>query len=140
MKFYILCILAVAFSFSCSKRSGIKTKCESPCESNRACTEEFRSIVVEISGQSGSAIELDSIAVVRKSDNKTIVIDQQAIIPKIGRYILFSDSHINETSRCGEDFEFRGYKDKQPVVSRIFNIAHNCCHISLASGDTKIVI
>ncbi|GAB3418573.1 hypothetical protein GCM10027516_13310 [Niabella aquatica] len=104
------------------------------------CTYVFLSIGVEVSDRLGNDVELDSFAVVRKSDNKAIEISQQAIIPKPGRYVLFSDSYINETSRCGEDFEFKGYKNKRLIVSRMFNIAHNCCHIYLVSGDTKIIV
>jgi hypothetical protein len=139
MKQYLLGILAIILSFSCSKRSGVRTECELPCEKNLMCTYEFRSIVVEVSDRSGNDVALDSVAVVRKMDNKAIVINQQTTIPRAGRYVLFSDSNMNETSKCGEDFEFRGYKNKQLIASSTFNIAHNCCHIYLVSGNTKIV-
>lgn len=140
MKRYLFGILVIILSFSCSKRSGVRTECELPCEKNLMCTYEFRSIVVEVSDRSGNDVELDSFAVVRKIDDKAIAVNQQPIIPKAGRYVLFSDSNMNETSKCGEDFEFRGYKDKQLIASSMFNIAHNCCHIYLVSGNTKIVI
>ncbi|MGC4232669.1 MAG: hypothetical protein QM594_06775 [Niabella sp.] len=140
MKLYLFGILAIILSFSCSKRSAVRTECELPCEKNLMCTYEFRSIAVEVSDRSGNDVELDSFAVVRKIDHKAIVVNQQPIIPKAGRYVLFSDLNMNETSKCGEDFEFRGYKDEQLIASRTFNIAHNCCHIYLVSGNTKIVV
>jgi len=136
----ITIVVVIVGLFSCSRRSAVGTECELPCEKNLMCTYEFRSIVVEVSDQSGKNIALDSFAVVRKSDNKTIAIDQRGIIPQDGRYVLFSDQYMSETTRCGEDFEFKGYKDKQLIANRTFNIAHNCCHIYLASGDTKIVV
>lgn len=140
MKLYLLGVVIIMLSFSCTKRNSVKTECELPCEKNLMCTYEFRSIVVEVSDRPGNDVELDSFAVVRKIDNKVIVINQQTIIPKTGRYVLFSDSYMNETSKCGEDFEFKGYKNDKLIAAREFKIAHNCCHIYLVSGDTKIVV
>ncbi len=140
MKFYIFLLLVFALSFSCSRRTGVRDACELPCGKSLMCTYEFRSIAVEISDRSGNGIVLDSFAVVRKSDNKAIVINQQAMIPQAGRYVLFSDSYLNETSRCGEDFEFRAYKANEQIANRTFTIAHNCCHIFLVEGDTRIIV
>lgn len=140
MRFSTIVVLIIISSFSCSKRNPVRTKCELPCEKNLMCTYEFRSIGVEVSDLSGNGVKLDDFAIVRKSDNKVITVDQQPMIHQEGRYMLFSDSYMKETSRCGEDFEFKGYKNKQMIVSRTFNIAHNCCHIYLVSGDTKIIV
>lgn len=140
MRILTIAALIIAGLFSCSRRSAVGTECELPCEKHLKCTYEFRSIVVAVSDQSGNGVALDNFVVVRKRDNKTVVVNQQVTTPRDGRYVLFSDSNMDETTRCGEDFDFKGYKSNQLIASRTFNIAHNCCHIHLVSGNTKIVV
>lgn len=138
----IFCIGLVVLA--CNKRAGVNDDCESDCNPNRACTEEFRSLFVQVVNKANNAVQLDSFVFVRLRDNQTIAgsnkPDMIGTTGEVGRYLLFSDSKMNETSRCGEDFEFRGYLNKQSVANSVYKIAHDCCHINLIAGDTKIII
>ncbi|WP_114788909.1 hypothetical protein U0035_04810 [Niabella yanshanensis] len=130
---------------ACNKNSRVNDDCESGCKPNRVCTEEFRSLIVQVIDGSHAEVALDSFVVVRLRDSQLIINNDEAatqtgITGGTGRYLIFSDSKINETSRCGEDFEFRGYINKQSIANRVYTIAHDCCHINLISGDTKIII
>ncbi len=129
---------------ACNKSSRVNNDCESGCKPNRVCTEEFRSLFVQVVNKSNNAVRLDSFAFVRLRDNQTIANsskpDMTGMTGEVGRYLLLSDSKMNETSKCGEDFEFRGYLGQEAVANSVFKISHDCCHINLISGDTKIVI
>lgn len=100
---------------------------------------------MQVINRSHAGVELDSFKVIRVSDQK-IILDNSKWQPSPGvsympgAYLVYSDAYRDETSVCGEDFVFKGYLDNQAVANGVFKIAHDCCHINLISGDTKIVI
>ncbi|MCH5685840.1 hypothetical protein LWM68_17255 [Niabella sp. W65] len=143
LNIFILCIGLVVLA--CNKKAGVGDDCESGCKPNRVCTEEFRSLMVQVVNSSHAGVELDSFKVVRVRDNKMIVDNVQWQQPagvsyQPGVYLVYSDAYMDKTSVCGEDFEFRGYLKDKVVANKTYTIAHDCCHINLVSGDIKIVI
>ncbi|MCH5721418.1 hypothetical protein [Niabella hibiscisoli] len=146
MRTSILVILVSGLMvLACNKNARVGDDCESDCKFNQVCTEEFRSLMVQVVDQSNAGVELDSFKIVRTKDNKVILDNVQWQQPagvsyKPGVYLLYSDGYMKETSRCGEDFHFKGYLNNKTVADKIFRISHDCCHINLVSGDTKIVI
>ncbi len=130
---------------ACNKNSRVEDDCESGCKPNRVCTEEFRSLMVQVVDRAGAGVELDSFKVIRARDQK-VILDNSKWQPSPGVsympgvYLMYSDAYIGETSVCGDDFVFKGYLDNKAVADRVFKIVHDCCHISRVSGDTKIVI
>jgi hypothetical protein len=146
MRFSIVSILFIGLVIlACNKNSRVNDDCESGCKPNRVCTEEFRSLMVQVINRSHAGVELDSFKVIRVSDQK-IILDNSKWQPSPGvsympgTYLVYSDAYRDETSVCGEDFVFKGYLDNQAVANGVFKIADDCCHINLISGDTKIVI
>ncbi|GAB3418568.1 hypothetical protein [Niabella aquatica] len=139
---YVAVALMSVIVLSCEKGKGVKDDCEQPCQPQRACTEEFRSILVEVLNPSGADIVLDSFVVVNKQNNQLVIDDKKVYNVLFGRvsYLLFSDSEMDKTTQCAVAFEFKGYKNQQLIADRDYEIAHNCCHIYLVSGDTKIII
>lgn len=129
---------------ACNKNSRVEDDCESGCKPSRVCTEEFRSLMVQVVDRAGTPVTLDSFVVV-SFPNRELIINNPARTLLPGRewngiHLLFADRYKDKTSTCGEQFEFEGYMGKQLVVSRTYIIAHDCCHVNLKSGDTKIVI
>ena len=114
--------------------------CGTRCNENIACTEVFISIVVQVENALGVGVNLNNVSVQRKSDGEIILKNKKADLAKDGKYVLFTDSEIDETSQCGEEFLFKGYKDGKLVVNETFEVAHNCCHVFLKSGNTTIVV
>lgn len=146
MKLSIISTLFISLIIlACNKNSRVSDDCESKCKPNRVCTEEFRSLMVQVINPSHAGVELDSFKVVRLKDKKVILDNlkwQQhpGVSYKPGVYLIFSDGYMNETSVCGEDFKFEGYLKDKVVGEGLFKITHDCCHINLVSGNTKIVI
>lgn len=130
----------ILFFLACSKNSGVDRDCERPCNDRVFCTDVVVTIDVKVENESGSAINLEAFEVVRQSDKKVIHKSTPSFAPQIGTYQLFSDSFKDETTRCGENFEFKGFLGGKQIVSRVYKIGHDCCHIYLIAGDTRIVI
>lgn len=130
---------------ACNKNSRVDDDCGSGCKPNRVCTEEFRSLMVQVVDRAGAGVDLDSFKVIRVRDQKVILDNHKwqpspgvSYIP--GVYLMYSDAYMEATSVCGEDFVFKGYLDNEAVANGVFKIAHDCCHINRVSGETKIVI
>lgn len=144
MKFFFTVFSLLSLTFlACDKRPGVGDRCGKKCFIQLACSKEFRMLSVQVVDRQGAATELDSFVVVSKRDSKIIITNKPDRMWDTGstnRYLLFSDSEKSETSRCGNQFEFRGYVKNKLVASNDYTIAHDCCHINLVSGDTKIVI
>ena len=142
-------IVVILFSglmvLACNKNARIGDDCESDCKPNRVCTNDYRSMTVQVVNNSNEGVELDSFKVVRLKDKKVILDNFKSQQHpggsyKPGVYLLFSDSYVSETSICGEDFKFEGYLKDKVVGDGLFKIAHDCCHFNLISGNKKIVI
>lgn len=146
MRFSIISILFIGLMIgACNKNSRVGDDCGAGCRPNRVCTNDFRSLIVQVVDRSGTGIELDSFKVIRKRDEKVILDNlkwqQPAGVSYMpGFYLVCSDSYMKETSVCGDDFVFKGYLDNKTVANRTYKIAHDCCHIRLVSGNVKIVI
>lgn len=146
MRFSIVSTLFIGLVIlACNKNSRVNDDCESGCKPSRVCTEEFRSLMVQVVDRANGGVELDSFKVIRARDQK-LILDNSKWQPQAGVsytpgvYLVYSDAYMEETSVCGEDFVFKGYMDNKAVANGVFRISHDCCHINRVSGDTKIVI
>lgn len=113
------------------------------CLDNRACTEEYRILNVEITNAAGEPYILDDYYTTKLEDGikfnlRTDSRDSLASIT--GEYPVSEDEHFQFTDRCGKEFKFTGIKNGVEVVSRTFLIAHDCCHVEVREGDVKIVV
>ena len=57
-----------------------------------------------------------------------------------GTYIVLTDSEINEVSKDGSSFIFRGFIGGIEIVNEAYQIGHDCCHIKLLAGNTGITL
>jgi hypothetical protein len=108
----------------------------------KACTEEFRAIVVTIKNPDDSIAEIDSFFVVRMSDSDTIITHNDTIYqdPFLNGIIIFTDNELDLTTTSGLDFRFTAYKNSEMVVDELYEIRHDECHVELVSGEEIIVL
>lgn len=123
----VLSIFAI-LSNSCTK--------ENECNSNKACTEEFAIIDVDIIGITNGMIAIiDSSKTFKESNGELIYSGLSSIYE---RATILNDNHISEIAKKGETFIFEAYKDGQKVISEEYVIKHDCCHVIKVSGKERI--
>ncbi len=132
-----LFVASLLISSSCNKDN------EGDCPGDIVCTQDFRSIHVQI--MNGSApYQLDNYITKRHSDS--MVIDIRSVIGSYadsmyranGNYPILTDAQMQLTSRHGTGFTFIGYLNNREVIRENFVIAHDCCHISKVSGRDQV--
>lgn len=102
----------------------------SACESNRYCTEEFRTITIEVNGA-----VLDDFYTVRLRTGDTIRRDS----PISGKYYeVLDDLWTDKIKQEGEYFLFEGKVGDSVLVREQFKIGHDECHIRLIEGRTRV--
>lgn len=138
MKLNYLQILLVLFSvsfFSCEDESLDSDS----CDDNLICTEEFRTISLEITNQEGDPIVLDDFYTFLDSRKKFEYTLNDAH-KQNGLYPVLTDAEMDEIEREGTTLIFVGEKDGMNIVEHQMVIGHDCCHVTLIEGDDKIII
>jgi hypothetical protein len=129
-----LIILMPFFLFECDDDTVMN------CES-AICTEEYRSIVVSLKHESnGAAFQLTDYSVIRVSDNRNITIADNDLTDNHGYYLIANDSGLNIFKNKNIEVEFRGYLNNSLVIKQRLIITADCCHVSLAGGNTDLFI
>lgn len=108
------------------------------CGPDRACTMEYRSITIEVRDSTFAPFLLDSTFTVKASTGEEI--RPQGISIDSAYYTVLTDSQMELTTRMGESFTFKGYRNGVLKVSEPFLIRHDCCHIDLVAGNTYIIV
>ena len=135
-------ILALFFaslliSSSCNKDS------EGDCPADIMCTQDFRSVHVQLMNGSGP-YQLDSYITKRHSDSMVIDLHstlsayEDSLYRANGSYPILTDGQMQLTSRQGTGFTFIGYVNNHEVIRENYVIGHDCCHISRISGRGSI--
>ena len=136
LSFIVIFFLAVSCDFSGESD-------EEACE-NTACTLIFISLNVEVVNSADAPLALDSYTVtdvqsgrdVTPNFSNTPFEDMQAS----GNYTFFNDSWADEYRNESTVLRFSGLLDGMEVVTAEFEVMADCCHVSLVSGDTKIIV
>jgi len=97
-----------------------------------ACTEEFRTITVTITGGT-----LDDFYTIRKSTEETIRYSKEDGLTE-NYYPILDDSYQSKFVNSRETFTFIGVINEVVVVEENYVIAADFCHINLVSGKTEI--
>ncbi|MBA2745391.1 MAG: hypothetical protein H0U44_04120 [Flavisolibacter sp.] len=124
--FLLLTILFMAFLSSCTK-----------CDPDFVCTQEFRSIIVNLQNAEGHPVVLDEAYTQRAGSTQNIVFSQPM---NDGSYVVLDDSYHSSLVNSEADFHFIGKKNNQVVVNQIFRIAADQCHINKKTGPETIVV
>ncbi len=139
MKFKSLPILFmfVSFSFlSCEDENANDDDCNL---GSRLCTEEFRTISLEITNPEGDPVVLDYFYTFYDSRKKfEYTLDD--VQKGEGIYPVITDADMDELDREGSILIFVGEKDGRNIVEHQMVIGHDCCHVQLIEGDDEIEI
>ncbi len=129
----------ILFSFACSKDED-----KEDCSTLTVCTNEFRSIVVSVKNSSGESVRLDRYKVILGRGNKDIAPELTNFdgenFGANGAYVIFNDSYRLEFQNSTTNLKFIGIIDSQEIITTEFVVGADCCHVSLVSGDTYIVL
>lgn len=111
-------------------------------ECNGICSEEYRTIVVEIKDSEGEPVILDEYKVVELSRGRDLTIRQDDAVSMRGRgfYPLFSDLYAQEYRLREIQIKFTGYIEGEEVVREVYQVGADCCHVYYVSGDLEPVI
>lgn len=112
-----------------------------PCECRKGpCTMEFRTIMMTLQDKNEQPYLLDDYQTRRLSTGAIVSTRAQydtwsdSMFRAEGRYPVLDDGFTNRLDRCGEEFEFTGYKNSTVVFSRKFKIRSDCCHVDVMAG------
>ncbi|MCE7038802.1 hypothetical protein [Dyadobacter sp. CY312] len=139
MKNIILFIFLTGIFTTCTKED--VAPCA--CVDNRACTEEYRILNIEITNAAGQPYILDSYYTTKVEDNLkfNLQTDSRDSLASItGEYPVAEDQLFQFTDRCGKEFKFTGIKNGVEVISQTYTVAHDCCHVVINEGEVKIVV
>lgn len=107
--------------------------------STRICTEEFRTISLEVTNQEGDPLVLDEFYTFLDSRKKfEFELNDGHILT--GIYPVITDAEIEELERKGTTLIFVGERNGKNLVEHQMVIGHDCCHVQLIEGENKIEI
>ncbi|MEL6537820.1 MAG: hypothetical protein AAFQ98_20535 [Bacteroidota bacterium] len=104
----------------------------SACDLGTACTLEFRSVIIELTGG-----EPDDFYTLRSSNGDTLRFPNET-----GNtfYTVINDSWQEELKGSEEEFVFEAVIDGAVVVSETFVIEADVCHINKVSGPQSAAL
>jgi len=109
-----------------------------------ACTENFVTLIVSIKDASGASVALDRFVVLDEdsSENITLALSNNGleVARQNGEYPLYDDSFVSENQNTERTLVFSGFINDEKVVEAVFIIATDCCHVSIDSGNTDIIV
>ena len=129
---YRIALLMLALSFSSCELLEKLLNGENDSDDPRICTEEFRTVGLEIIGG-----ELDDFFTIRQSTMDTIQVD----FPVLDSfYPVLDDSFQEELEGQVDEFEFVGFQEGEEVVREVFTIKADECHIEKVSGADSVTL
>lgn len=118
----------------------------STCE-NKLCDLALRSVAVTIKNQDGNAVVLDSLNTTLRKDNTVQVHHynpshwQLDILQQTGVYPVVWDHDLTSFDRNSPvEVQFTAYLNGMEVVKENLIVLHDCCHASLVSGETNLIL
>lgn len=103
-----------------------------------ACTEEFRTITITVKYSNGTPVVFDSFKVIDIKNKNDLTYEGWQSVN--GIYPIFSDKHAFEYQNKEIKIEFSGVIDNKKVVSEVYTVGANCCHVYLKEGKDELII
>ncbi|MBW1295950.1 hypothetical protein [Aquimarina litoralis] len=106
------------------------------------CTLEFRTFSVLITDENQNPIVLDAFEVINSDNGQNITVSltptelENAV--QQGRYPLVDDNSFGTNEEV--ELRFSGFMNGQEVISSMYTVSTDCCHISVVSGDLELII
>jgi hypothetical protein len=105
------------------------------------CQKNWAYVLMTIKRKDGSDVFLTSSKLIRLSDNQIINSSSYPTPHQPGLpFTLIDDSYRKNLAGKKVAVEFQGFINDTMVLSRIYTITADCCHVSLVSGDVTIVL
>ncbi|MDO6471738.1 hypothetical protein [Maribacter sp. 1_MG-2023] len=112
--------------------------------SETACTLNFVTITVSVKDASGEAIALDSYEVIDTETGKNIAEEfkgeEYKYLKEQGFYPILSDANRVQYQNSTATLTFKGVIDNEEVINETYEVGADCCHVSLITGNTEIVL
>jgi hypothetical protein len=140
--FRVLTIVYLAFFIAaCSNHNEISIE---DCDENTFCTENYVTIGITIKDNSGVKIVLDSYKVIDMATKEDLTLpysnEEFENYRNTGYYPIFSDAYRVQYQNSKATISFIGYISENEVITDEFIVGADCCHVSLISGNTEIVL
>lgn len=108
------------------------------------CTQNFVTLTVSVINTSGTTIVLDSYEVIDVDSGENLVENfnevENQYFKEQGLYPILNDAHRVQYQNSTATLSFKGYISNEEVVNEEYVVAADCCHVSLISGNTEIVL
>ncbi len=116
-----------------------------PCDRPVMCTEDFRSINVQLKDENGAAVKLDSFRIIRLPEGKDITPPyQEHHFDSFRSYSSYPVATDSDDSRFPKFTPtrvlFEGFIEEKKVVSAEYVVQFDCCHVKWVSGERDIVV
>ncbi|MDP5061184.1 MAG: hypothetical protein NWP64_04630 [Maribacter sp.] len=112
--------------------------------STAICTLNFVTITVSVKDPAGEAIALDSYEVIDTATKEDLAADlngeEYQYLKEQGFYPIISDANRVQYQNATATLTFKGYIDNQEVIKQDYEVGADCCHVSLITGNTEIVL
>lgn len=136
----ILLLLFSPFLFQCSDPDDQPPQ---DCK-DVLCTDQYVSLSVSVVDKNNSPIPLDSYTVFSFEKNKFITPEYTQehfnLMVTYNSYTIFTDRFAQEYQNRTTQIRFAGQVKGKEVAASNFTVGANCCHVSLISGDTTIIL
>ena len=98
--------------------------------------------MVEIKDSEGQPVVLNSFKVEDLSSDRDLTIqpDDTTYMRERGLYPIFSDRYAQEYWQRQIQIKFTGYIEGGEVVSEVYRVGADCCHVYHVSGDLELVL
>lgn len=103
-------------------------------DDDTACTMDFRTVVITVSGQN-----LNDVYTIRVDNEEKLTFDQGNALGN-ETYVVIDDSYVDKMKNQTLDFLFVGEVNGSVVVEEEFTIQADECHVEYVSGNTDVQI
>lgn len=112
--------------------------------SETICTLNFVTITVSVKDALGEAIALDSYVVIDNATREDLAADlngeEYQYLKEQGFYPIISDANRVQYQNSTPTLTFKGVIDNEEVINETYEVGADCCHVSLISGNTEIIL
>jgi len=112
--------------------------------SEAICTHNFVTITVSVKDASGEPVSLDSYEVNDTETGENLAADfngeEYQYLKEQGFYPILSDANRVQYQNSTATLTFKGTIDNEEVINETYEVAADCCHVSLITGNRTIVL
>lgn len=131
MRKLIIILTAPLFLLSCDKKAD-SNNCK-----NAICTEEFRSVQVNVIDNQGNKVKLQDAYLINVQLGDTTPVTLESFDSS---YIVFSDNEVKNMQNKTYTYKFIGTLNNVQVLNEPYSFSADCCHINKVSGKETITI